>query len=432
MGRPLNKKYFGNRNIGGTGTGDDYGIGGEGIASVVLNALGSYTTRPTITFPSPGLPTGVLATGTITSEVLSAAISGTQTRAYPTATGAIGFNTSGSTFTATVTSSALTNVVRASATTLGFDTTTTAMISGTSIHITGASITGTMTIGGTTIAAGQIYYVGAPTGATTATLYATYADAQAATSPLTIVAGTGVTGATFTRGVTHGTVTALTPVARGSYEALVASGPAVVATAGVGEGLVITPTYRANSVTITERGSGYTSAPSAGSLTFSQSVTATSVALTTDSGNVGSSTNQENAIQLTAFIPLETQAGWVSGYSGSSAVAGDIVRQSGNGKFIARTAQGVGRVKLVGYLGSNVSPTAGEAIITASDYDGGLYYVTKISDRRCNIVGYTGSGFTTGETGINVPWTFNGTSGTKVDSNQPYLEDGVNVKINNA
>ena len=436
MGRPLNKKYFGNRNIGGSGTGDDYGIGGEGIASVVLNALGSYTTRPTITFPSPGLPTGVLATGTITSEVLSAAISGTQTRAYPTAAGAIGFNTGGSTFTATVTSSALTNVVRASATTLGFDTTTTAMISGTSIHITGASITGTMTIGGTTIAAGQIYYVGAPTGATTATLYATYADAQAATSPLTIVAGTGVTGATFTRGVTHGTVTALTPIARGSYEALVASGPAVVVTAGVGEGLVITPTYRAKSVTITEEGSGYTSAPSAGSLTFSQSVTATSVALTTDSGNVGSSTNQENAIQLTAFIPLETEAGWVSGYSGSSAVTGDIVRQSGNGKFIARTAQGVGRVKLVGYLGSNVSPTAGEAVITASDYDGGLYYVTKISDRRCNIIGYTGSGFTTGETGINVPWTFNNWS-IDADANQPRLTDGrygeiANVKINNA
>ena len=431
MGRPLNKKYFGNRNIGSTGITDDYGIGGEGVASVVLNALGSYTARPTITFPNPGLPTGVLATGTITSEVLSAAISGSQTRAYPTAAAAIGFNTAGSTFTATVTSAALTTVVRATATTIGFDAASANVaVSGNSIHITGASITGTMSIGGVTIATGQIYYTGAPSTTTSATLYATYADAVSATSPLTIVAGTGTGGATFTHGVTFGVVTALTPVARGSYEALVASGPAVNATYGAG--LTITPTYRAKSVTITERGSGYASAPSAGSLTFSQSVTATSVALTTDSGNVGSSTNQENAIQLTAFIPLETQAGWVSGYSGSSAVSGDIVRQSGNGKFIARTAAGVGRVKLVGYVGSNVVPAAGEAIITASDYDGGLYYVTKISDRRCNIIGYTGSGFTTGSTGINVPWTFNDTSGTKVDANQPYLESGVNVKINNA
>jgi len=156
--------------------------------------------------------------------------------------------------------------------------------------------------------------------------------------------------------------------------------------------------------------------------------------LTTDSGSIGSSTYQENAIQLTAYIPTSSQAGWISGYSGSSAVVGDIVRQTGNGKFIARTAQGVGRVKLVGYVGSNVVPAAGEAVITATDYNGGTYYVTKISDRRCNIIGYTGSGFTTGATGINVAWTFNGTSGTKVDDNQPYLTNGVNanVKINNA
>ena len=101
-------------------------------------------------------------------------------------------------FTAGVTSSPLSTVVRASATTLGFDTTTTAMIPGTSIQITGASITGTMSIGGVAIAAGQIYYVGAPTTAVSATLYATYANALAATSPLTIIAGTGVGGATFT------------------------------------------------------------------------------------------------------------------------------------------------------------------------------------------------------------------------------------------
>jgi hypothetical protein len=81
MGRPLNKKYFGNRNVGSTGTGDD-GIGGSRVASVTLGTLGSYTTRPTVTFSAPDLagPGGVTATGTVTSEVLSVTtVGGTQT-----------------------------------------------------------------------------------------------------------------------------------------------------------------------------------------------------------------------------------------------------------------------------------------------------------------------------------------------------------------
>jgi hypothetical protein len=384
MGRPLNKKYFGNRNIGSTSVTTDDGIGGEGVASVTLNALGSYTTRPTIGFSAPTLPNGVTATGTVTSEVLSAAISGSQTRAYPTAAGAIGFNTGGTTFTATVSSAALTTVVRASATTLGFDTTTTAMISGTSIHITGASITGTMSIGGVAIAAGQIYYVGAPTGATTATLYATYANAQTATSPLTIVAGTGVTGATFTRGVSYGTVTALTVVARGSYEALVTSGAAVVATGGVGIGLVITPTYRAKAVVVTEQGSGYTAAPTP---TFSQSVTATSVNMTADTGNVGSSTYEENAILMTARL------------TGGTAVTVDIIKQVSTNRYKVTDGTRTGIVQLK----SSVATTAGEGSVRLVDTDGDTYFATKITAHKATITRGTGTqaAFVTG---ANVKW----------------------------
>ena len=80
MGRPIKKKFFGNLNTGSSSTGADNGIGGEGVASVVLNALGAYTTRPTFTFTAPTLPGGVTATGTITSEVESVtAVGGTQT-----------------------------------------------------------------------------------------------------------------------------------------------------------------------------------------------------------------------------------------------------------------------------------------------------------------------------------------------------------------
>lgn len=77
MGRPLHKKYFGNRNIGTAVAGDD-GIGGNQVASVTLGTLGSFTTRPTATFSDPDKLAlgGVRATGTVTSEVLSATISG--------------------------------------------------------------------------------------------------------------------------------------------------------------------------------------------------------------------------------------------------------------------------------------------------------------------------------------------------------------------
>ena len=80
MGRPLNKKYFGNRNTGSTSVTTDDSIGGGAVASVTLNALGAYTTRPTIGFSAPTIPGGVTATGTITSEVESVtAVGGTQT-----------------------------------------------------------------------------------------------------------------------------------------------------------------------------------------------------------------------------------------------------------------------------------------------------------------------------------------------------------------
>jgi hypothetical protein len=81
MGRPLNKKYFGNRNAG-TGVAGDDGLGGNQVASVTLGTLGSYTTRPTVTFSAPDLAGagGVTATGTVTSEVESVTtVGGTQT-----------------------------------------------------------------------------------------------------------------------------------------------------------------------------------------------------------------------------------------------------------------------------------------------------------------------------------------------------------------
>ena len=71
MARSLNKKYFGNRNIGtgGVDTGDDK-IGGEGIARVNFSDAGSWMSTAGTPFsglvlPAPTLPGGVQATWTI-------------------------------------------------------------------------------------------------------------------------------------------------------------------------------------------------------------------------------------------------------------------------------------------------------------------------------------------------------------------------------
>jgi hypothetical protein len=301
MGRPLNKKYFGKRNTGAAGTygntnllPTDYDLGGLkalGIGSITAGSFtGAQADAATFTFPTPALASegAVTAVGTPTFTTLTATISGSQTRAYPATAGAIivGSGTTASTYTATLRTQALTTVAYSSATQISFDTTTTAYISGTNITISGASITGNMTIGGVAIAAGQTYYLGAPTTATAATLYATYQNAVNATSPLAISNGT-TTGATFTVGATYSTVTAVTVVSGGTIKsgAVTAYNAATVVTTtdGTGSSLSVTPaTFGINGVTYTNTGNGYiNTVPVTPSIT---STTLTAISAFTSSG----------------------------------------------------------------------------------------------------------------------------------------------------
>ena len=148
-------------------------------------------------------------------------------------------------------------------------------------------------------------------------------------------------------------------------------------------------------IVITEKGSGYTSVPT---VTIEDSDagaevegTATAV-LTVDTGAPGSATNQENAIAISAFVP-----------GGSSAVVGDIVKQTASRAYRVTTAQGTGRCDLVA-----AAPAAGQMTMTAVDSAGGTYYVTKLTARRALIIkgDRTGTQFTTGATGITIPWSF--------------------------
>jgi hypothetical protein len=70
MGRPLNKKYFGNRNIGSASTRSDDKIGGEGVASITLGGVNNSTgfaLYDPIIISAPDLPGGVQATARVSA-----------------------------------------------------------------------------------------------------------------------------------------------------------------------------------------------------------------------------------------------------------------------------------------------------------------------------------------------------------------------------
>ena len=65
MGRPIQKKYFGNRNLGDPNTtSDDYGIGGEYVSAVAPGSASGYSQGATVSITAPQIPPGVQATAT--------------------------------------------------------------------------------------------------------------------------------------------------------------------------------------------------------------------------------------------------------------------------------------------------------------------------------------------------------------------------------
>jgi hypothetical protein len=146
------------------------------------------------------------------------------------------------------------------------------------------------------------------------------------------------------------------------------------------------------SVTITEQGSGYTSAPTvtiADSDAGAETIGTATAVLTVDTGAPGSATNQENAITITGRI--------VAG----STVALDIIKQTGARRYLVTDGTNTGVVELVG----DAVDAAGEANIVATDSAGGTYYVTKITAHRALVVPGTGTQFPlVNGSAQSIPW----------------------------
>lgn len=374
MGRPLNKKYFGNRNIGTNGTSDN-NIGGEGVAGVTIGTVGSFTSSlPTVSFSTPDIPGGVRATGTVHGKALSA---------VATAAGS-GYN-------------------------LGDELVQTGGGAGDMAlwSVTGLKVVGiTLNNGGSANDVGDEFTFDAP-GFDTPIRVRVTASSGGVASAVSIVDGglwtsgalpgntVGMTRAQVAAGqdyngqglqvnFTAWGVGAVAVANEGDYTGI--SAGAQGTTGSAGSGATLTITYGVKSVEITQKGSGYTSVADAAP-TFSSGATGTTV-LTTDSGAVGSSTNQENAI-----VPYAKTT------NGGTSSPADIIRQVSGVRFKVKTADGIAICKL---KGSAVS-AAGEMTITATDSAGGTYFVTKIGNRKATIARGTGTQFADGAC---VKWTF--------------------------
>jgi hypothetical protein len=333
MGRPLNKKYMGNRNVGSLSTTGDNGIGGEGIASVSQPGGGvgsfvisdTYRNFPTLTAAAPTIPSGVTALLTPVFEIA----------------------------TVTFASGGQTNVD---------------YVAGLSTSITG--------LGG-----GAIVNI---------------------TEVASKVTAVDVTTAGTNRGEFR----------RGDFTGATLSTFQVLQAPNAGTDLQINITFRVKRIEVAEKGSGYVTAPAltwgGHDFTGQTSPSLNAVTLTTDSGNVGSATNQENAILAYAYI------------SGGLRLV-DLVKQISTKRYKVRYngSTYTARIKYTGIADGTAGYTAAQGVelnMIAVDSDNGTYLVRKLWNRTATLKSFAINNSTIGITNntagvafadnVHVKWSF--------------------------
>jgi hypothetical protein len=407
MGRPLHKKYFGNRNVGVAGNQSgvlansqnyaDDRIGGEGVASYGSIVAGSgWTTTPTVAFSAPNIPGGVSVAGTVLFKALSFATTANGT-GY-----AVGDVVSPE--TGTRTQAALAPV--AAIVTVGVPTVANG---GTLYDVTGA-VGDRVTFTNAGLSQALVVEITAVSGSTATTVEVVTpgiwngAGAPATTTGWTAVTSGGPTdnnGSGLVLNLTWGAYSFGAVTQAGSFTTFPSTGTdGVLSTVtGGGSGAKADITMGLLGITVTQRGSGYT-APADAAVTFSGSTGAAATAvLTIDSGLVGSATNQENAIIIRANT------------DGEGAAIGDIIKQSSSRRYKVRTGDGTAVCKLV----ADNTPATFEAYIQATDDNGNTYFVTKLTAHKATLAQWSNNEsewlFTDG---ASAPWSFTSTADGRV------------------
>lgn len=386
MGRPIKKIYFGN-----TGTPP---IGGESVASFsVGGANNNYTTIPTISsIGAPDLPGGVQAVGSITNMVGKTATvttSGTGSTSADYEPGDILTVVGGTGTAPTFTVSSV--KVRTAA----------VQAAGTNTWSTGDTVT--FSTGWATPAVLTITDDGAGGIASLAITNAGVRSTAIPSDPVAPDSTTNVSGlvngATFNLGFG---VNAVTIATAGALTALPANPVSTTTNSATGTGATLTVNYGVGAVSVATAGSGYTSAPT---VTLSGGNASVTAVLTS---------SNPNAIAISAFVT-----------GGSSAVAGDIVKQEASRRYLVTTAQGTSDCSLVA-----APPLAGEMTMTATDSAGGTYYPIKLTQSKATIIkgGRTGTQFDTHSFIISSITRSNGNV-TLVTSAPTDFSDGAQVYV---
>jgi len=437
MGRPLNKKYFGNRNVGTGGyqyqvdesgqvitRADDF-IGGEGIAGLNITNGGNYINRlPTLaTFSGPSEPNGVQSTGVLHSVAINcnplAKGSGYQIgdlitdrngsvwRVTKLRVVSATLNTSGSNSnwdgTEWIVWDQFINSHWTSPVILKGITQSSHYITGFNV---GASVYGVWDgTDGTHAPTTAQTIVGGPNSPSMTPNYNTRGNGDYNGSGSGDNNGAGGS-ITFTYGVEAAVIVTSADYAYGtSYYYGSNNTQASVSPAG-GTGVTLDVGFAADHLAVTEKGSGYIGTESVvfTSTSGGGEVTAVgTIVLTTDSGDrpgygdLNANTNQENAILIYAKTT-----------SGGTVQLGDIIKQEGSRRYKILTRDGIAVCKLVAGV-----PAYQEATITATDSTGHTYYVTKLTAHRALLVPYGSAGHqfpSSTQNGVTVyqsaEWTF--------------------------
>ena len=411
MGRPIHKKYFGNRNIGTNGyqiTGNnsnnqnyaDDRIGGEGVASYGTIVAGTgWTQDPVPYFSNPDIAGGVTVAGVVHYKALAFS------------TTANGSSYSNGTIVQVDTGTAAT---KARATVASIITRATPTINnggtlydvvgdvGDRVTFTHADLSQPLVVEITSVDGGGVaqglyvvtpgIWTGAGAPSSTAGWTATTSD-----GPL----DNNGSGLELQIGAAWGVYSFGAVTVAGDYTAFPSTGVdgTVTTISGSGAGATADITMGLLSVVVTQKGSGYTS-PADAELLFDEGANGASAVavLTVDTGAVGSATNQENAIVAYAFI------------DGGREIV-DIIKQTAARRYTVKGADGISKkAKLV----SQASNHDGMVDITATDDEGKEYWVTKLTSHKALLTRKDGSGGYVYATGQTAPWSFTSTANGRV------------------
>ena len=442
MGRPLNKKFFGNRNIGRNGregmehqegydgdgptspegvesglnypSGDD-GIGGEGIAGVAFGASvadtsygsGAYLDRMPVvsSINKPTLPGGVQAVAAVTHVQAvhgNPNVSGTPNGADYLSGDILTVTTGTATTPAKFTVGAL--QVSGFTIVAGNDGNTAhGYAVGDPLNFANGVVLTVATIDGTGYPANR--------GVVTSCTLTNTGSYTGTTPPTGTVGHTNTLGGQgFTVNFSWGVKT-VTVLQAGDYTAVASNASATTVTHGdltasSATGCTLDIWYGIKTITVSEKGSGYTGAET---ITFSATTDGSetratgTITLTQDTGLVGSATNQENAIIARIWQDDELRVA-------------DIVKQTAARRYVCITQSNPADPEysdkedetVVGKLVAKVPSAPNEMSIRATDDNGNTYFVTKLTAHKARVIRDTNNNeedwlFANGE---SARWTF--------------------------